>query len=38
MMRLILQGTKVKVQVLKSYKSIQESSEEGLCFKAQQIA
>ena len=37
-MCLILQETRVKVQVLKPCKSIQESSEEVLCFKTGQIA
>ena len=37
-MCLILQGTKVQVQMLKSCKSVQETSEEVLDFKAQQIA
>ena len=37
-MCLILQETRVQVQVLKSPKSIQESSEEVLYFKAQQLA
>ena len=36
-MCLIFQGTKVKVQVLKLCKSVQELSEEVLCFKARQI-
>ena len=38
MMYLILQGTKFNVQVLKSCKSVQESSEEVLCFKTRQIS
>ena len=37
-MCLILQGTRVQVQVLKSCKSIQESSEEMLFFTARQIS
>ena len=37
-MCLILQGTRVQIQVLKPCKSFQESSEEVLCFKAQQIS
>ena len=37
MMSLILQGTTVQVQVLKSCKSVQESSEEVLFIKTQQI-
>ena len=37
-MCLILQGTKVQVQVLKPWKSVQESSEEVLFIKFQQIA
>ena len=38
MICLILQGTKVKVQVLKPCKSVQESSEEVLYFKDRYIA
>ena len=38
MMSLILQGTRVQVQVLKPCKSIQESSKEVLFIKSQQIA
>ena len=38
MMYLILQGTRFQVQVLKSCKSVQESSEEVLDFKSQQLA
>ena len=34
----MLQGIRFQVQVLKSCKSIQESSEEVLSFKAQQLA
>ena len=34
----MLQGTRVHVQVLKSFKSIQESSEEVLDFKSRQLA
>ena len=34
----MLQGTRVQAQVLKSCKSIQETSEEVLDFKAQQLA
>ena len=37
-MCLILQGTRFQVQVLKPCKSVQESSEEVLDFKAQQLA
>ena len=37
-MCLILQGTKVQVQVLKPCKSVQETSEEVLDFKARQLA
>ena len=37
-MCLILQGTRVQVQVLKPCKSIQESSEEVLDFKTRQLA
>ena len=37
-MCLILQGTRFQVQVLKSCKSVQESSEEVLNFKTQQLA
>ena len=37
-MCLILQGTKVKVKVLKPCKSVQKLSEEVLCFKTQYIA
>ena len=37
-MCLILQGTRVQVQVLKLCKSVQELSEEVLNFKAQQLA
>ena len=37
-MRLLLQGTRFQVQVLKPYKSVQELSEEVLDFKARQIA
>ena len=37
-MCLIFQGTKVQVQVLKPCKSVQESSEEVMCFKIRQIA
>ena len=37
-MCLILQGTRVQVQVLKPYKSIQEASEEMLDFKTEQLA
>ena len=37
-MWLILQRTRFQIQVLKPYKSIQESSEEVLDFKAQQLA
>ena len=37
-MCLILQGTRVKVQVLKPCKFVQESSEEVLYFKARQLA
>ena len=37
-MCLILQGTRVQVQMLKPCKSVQETSEEVLDFKAQQIA
>ena len=36
-MCLILQGTRFQVQVLKPCKSVQESSEEVLDFKAQQL-
>ena len=36
-MCLILQGIRVQVQVLKLYKSVQESSEEVLYFKIQQL-
>ena len=36
-MCLILQGTRFQVEVLKSCKSIQESSEEVLDFKTQQL-
>ena len=36
-MCLILQGRRIQVQVLKPCKSVQESSEEVLCFKARQI-
>ena len=35
---LILQGTRVQVQVLKSCKFVQETSEEVLHFKSQQLA
>ena len=38
MMCLILEGTKVQVQVLKPCKSVQGSSEEMLDFKTRQIA
>ena len=38
MMCLILQGTGFQVQVLKPYKSVQESSNEVLDFKARQLA
>ena len=38
MMYLILQGTRFHLQVLKSCKSVQESSEEVLDFKARQLA
>ena len=38
MMCLILQETRFQVQMLKSCKSVQETSEEVLDFKAQQIA
>ena len=34
----MLQGTMFQVQVLKPYKSVQESSEEVLDFKARQLA
>ena len=37
-MCLTLQGTRVQVQVLKPYKSVQETSEEVLDFKSRQIA
>ena len=37
-MCLILQGTSFQVQVLKTCKSVQESSEEVLDFKTQQLA
>ena len=37
-MCLILQGIRVQIQVLKPCKSVQESSEEVLFIKAQQIA
>ena len=37
-MCLILQEIRVQVQVLKPYKFVQESSEEVLDFKAQQLA
>ena len=37
-MCLILQGTRVQVQVLKPCKSVQKTSEEVLHFKARQIA
>ena len=37
-MCLILQGTKVQVQVLKPCKFVQETSEEVLDFKTQQLA
>ena len=37
-MCLILQGTRVQVQVLKPCKSVQESNEEVLDFKARQLA
>ena len=37
-MRLMLQGTRVQVQVLKPYKSVQETSEEVLDFKVGQLA
>ena len=37
-MCLILQGTRVQVKVLKSCKSVQETSEEMLDFKTRQIA
>ena len=37
-MCLILQGTRFQVQVLKSCKSVQESSKKVLDFKAQQLA
>ena len=37
-MYLILQGTRVQVQVLEPCKSVQESSEEVLSIKARQIA
>ena len=37
-MCLILQGTRVQVQVLKPWKSVQETSEEVLDFKSQQLA
>ena len=36
-MYLIFEGTRVQVKVLKSCKSVQESSEEVLYFKTQQI-
>ena len=36
-MRLILQGTRVQVQVLKPYKSVQKSIEEVMFIKAQQM-
>ena len=36
-MCLMLQGTRFQVQVLKPYKSVQESIEELLDFKAQQL-
>ena len=38
MMCLILQGTRFQVQVLKPYKSVQESSNEVPDFKARQLA
>ena len=38
MMSLILQGTRFQVQVLKSYKSVQEISEKVLDFKSRQLA
>ena len=34
----MLQGTRVQVQVLKPYKSVQETSEEVMDFKARQLA
>ena len=34
----MLQGTRFQVQVLNPYKSVQESSEEVLDFKAQQLS
>ena len=37
-MRLILQKTRFQVQVLKPFKSVQETSEEVLDFKTQQLA
>ena len=37
-MHLMLQGIRVQVQVLKPCKSVQETSEEVLDFKAQQLA
>ena len=37
-MRLILQGIRFQVQVLKLYKFVQETSEEVLDFKARQLA
>ena len=37
-MYLILQGTRFQNQVLKPHKSVQETSEEVLVFKAQQLA
>ena len=37
-MRLILQETRVQIQVLKPCKSVQETSEEVLDFKARQLS
>ena len=37
-MRLILQGTRFQIQVLKPCKSVQKSSEKVLDFKARQLA
>ena len=34
----MLQGTRFQVQVLKAYRSVQETSEKVLDFKAQQLA